>query len=146
MKLLFAVVFLPVLFAVLFFADQYGTRMATLYLTADDSPIYDRVDPRDIDWEAPDPQPCEFDYLWGIFPYQTCYYRVPDSPDPNKDVFGFILTGPPRFFSSPFSLVGGRTPESYRFTLPVRTDLRYVFFPDGTVLDRRKRDDRANDV
>ncbi|AVL51183.1 hypothetical protein CEP88_00030 (plasmid) [Roseobacter denitrificans] len=146
MKLLYAIIFLTVLIAVLFFADKYGTRMATSYLTADNSPIYDRADPRDIDWEAPDPQACEFARLWGIFPYQTCYYRVPSPVDPNEDVFGFLLTAPPRFFSPPFDLVSGRTPESYRFILPVQTEVRFVFFPDGTFIERRKRDDRTNDV
>lgn len=117
--------------------DKYATAKATAYLVADDSPIYDRVSASDIDWEGPNVQACVFDWVWGIYPYQTCYRRKGPSGENNSEkAFVFLLTGPSRIFTSPWNYLAGRTPESYRFTLPVRTRVAYVFYADGTAIDR----------
>jgi len=123
--------------------DKYAVKKATALLMADDSPIYERVDPTVIDWDGPKVQSCEFGWIWKIYPYQTCYRRG-HSKVIKGDFFVFALTGPPPYFSPFASLLGGRTPTSYRFTLPVQTYTRFVFYPDGTVTDLGGEDDTEN--
>lgn len=134
MKLRYLIIPLIALLPVLVITDKFTHKIVTASLTKKGSVVDQRFDSEVIDWDGPDLQYCEFSYLWWLFPYQTCYAR---SANPDAEYFVYRLTGPPQFFSLRFGLLGGRTQESYRFTLPVVTDARYLIYPDGTIEDVR---------
>ncbi len=137
MRIFQTLVSLVIMLMTLYFLDGFAAKKVTASLTADDSPIYNRVNIEDIDWDGPDIQSCNFDWVWGLYPYQTCYVRVPSAANPDINVFIYIFTGPPQIISLPWDLLGGRTPGSYRFALPVRVESRCVLYPDGTIRDKR---------
>ena len=115
--------------------DEYAVQKATALLIADDSFVYDRMNASEIDWDGPKVQSCVLDWIWKIYPYQTCYHRA--SSKGRETRFEYILTGPHKYFSSGFNLLSGRTPQSYRFTLPLITDVRFVIYADGRTVDLR---------
>ena len=125
---------LTLLFSFLLIADVLSHRFVHSSLTQKGSIVDQRFDASAIDWEGADIQSCHFSHLWKVFPFQTCYVR---SSNPELDYFVYQLTGPPKFFASPFGIDSGRTPKTIRFSIPIITSTRYVIYSDGTIEDAR---------
>lgn len=127
-----AIILLTIIF-LLFFLDSYLYNNINKNLKNKNSQHYERVSSFVIDWEKPFPQGCEFKYIYHLYPYQTCFFRGKRKELDGVNSSLFIVTGPPKLFPGVGSFFNGRSQESRRFKMPVRTDASVEVFQNGSI-------------
>ena len=132
-KIFFILISPIIIFFVILKLDNYIYNHINSILKNKKSEHYTKAHEFKIQWDQKFPQGCEFKHIYYFYPYQTCFIRGKRKELQGVNSALFVVTGPPRIFAQGVSSFPGRTQDSRRFTIPVRTDASVEIYENGKI-------------